>query len=565
MCRWELREGVRLFCEEGPPRDRRWGGVRDEAQPKGYLHLQSPELLFAGAKALKGFKLDDVLAGLKTNLSDLSSGLSTSLRGIDLDVDVELPGTNRGDVDTPGGNPGIIDDNPATGRGDDGRATDNVNRDVDISNEHPRSEQPTNTHQSETPTQQPVVDLVREHELVGAGATGSPSTHHGGGGTQLIDNGGSSHSGSGGGGGHGSGGHGTGGYGGSGDGTPGGSGDQSPGGTGDGSGGGANHPGDNRPGGPHSDNTPNSPLGNEVARQAHYEAVLTGRLADLNISRTRFDELIETPFEKLTKSELDALIDVRKSLPEVTPGTVLQKIIPPSDVHRLFNDLLEQVARADLSTPEGAALVSKFDDLKFQDFLNSNHEIFDGPAGKYPVSSVGGFVSRSADVSDLNTSGLFDSLGLGYTKTEFSPTGQDYFAIQFEAGDLQPSRADYTLQAARTHFNDLDGLTGYDYQTALAEFVEQDYRAAQPQGPLTQPIDVEFNGRADWALNAVDEHNVHRGNGFGGQNGAKTPEFQLFTRVDIPDGAELWKISPAGERFTIATYSQQLGAWTLNP
>ena len=55
--------------------------------------LDPTDLPIGGAKALKGFKLDDVLAGLKTNLSDLSTGLSTSLRGIDIDVDIELPGT----------------------------------------------------------------------------------------------------------------------------------------------------------------------------------------------------------------------------------------------------------------------------------------------------------------------------------------------------------------------------------------------------------------------------------------------------------------------------------------
>ncbi|MET0143718.1 MAG: hypothetical protein ABW328_02895, partial [Ilumatobacteraceae bacterium] len=54
--------------------------------------LDPTDLIIGGAKALKGFKLDDVLAGLRTNLGDLSSSLSTSLRGIDIDVDIELPG-----------------------------------------------------------------------------------------------------------------------------------------------------------------------------------------------------------------------------------------------------------------------------------------------------------------------------------------------------------------------------------------------------------------------------------------------------------------------------------------
>ena len=529
--------------------------------------LDPTDLIIGGAKALKGFKLDDVLGGLKTNLSDLSSSLSTSLRGIDIDVDIELPANHRGDgAGGTGGNSGVFDDNPAVNRGgDDAGATNNVNRDVDVSNEHPRADQTTNTNQAETPAQQPVVDLVREHELVGAGAPGSPSTHHGSGGTQLIDNGGNSHSGSGGGGGDGTGGNGSGGAGdgtpgGAGDGTPGGPGDGTPGGPGNGSGGGDNgggNPGQGAPGGPHSNNTPNTPLGQTVSGQQHYAEVLDAKLDELNVSPSKFETLVNTPFEQLSKADLDTLIEIRRDLPEVTPDTVLQKVIPPSDVHKLFADMLDQVAKADISTPEGAALVSKFDD-----FVNANPDIFSGDLGKYPVNSVAGFVSRSADVSDLTTSQLFDSLGLGYDGTPFKPNGQDFFAVEFEAGKVSPSRADYTLQAARTHFDDLSGLSGYDYQVRLAEFVEQDFLATQPSGNLSVPAAEELKGRVDYALNAVDLENVHRGNGFGGQGSAAVPELQIFSRSSIPNGAELWKITPSGDRVTIATFVNK--RWELN-
>jgi hypothetical protein len=538
--------------------------------------LDPTDLIIGGAKALKGFKLDDVLAGLKTNLGDLSSNLSTSLRGIDIDVDIELPDNRRSDGSGAGtaepGSGGVRNDDPAVNRGgDDTGATNNVNRDVDVSNEHPRSEQPTNTNQAETPAQQPV-DLVREHELVGAGAPGSPSTHHGAG-SHVVDGGGSSHGGSGGGhgsggsgsgghgsGGDGSGGHGTGGHGGSGDGTPGGPGDGTPGGSGNGSGGGDNgggNPGQGAPGGPHSNNTPNTPLGQTVSGQQHYAEVLDAKLDELNVSPSKFETLVNTPFEQLSKADLDTLIEIRRDLPEVTPDTVLQKVIPPSDVHKLFVDMLDQVAEADISTPEGAALVSKFDD-----FVNANSDIFSGDLGKYPVNSVAGFVSRSADVSDLTTSQLFDSLGLAYDGTPFKPNGQDFFAVQFEAGPVTPSRADYTLQAARTHFDDLSGLSGYDYQIRLAEFVEQDFLSTQPPGKLSDLAADELKGRVDYALNAVDLENVHRGNGFGGEGSAAVPELQIFSRSSIPNGAELWKITPSGDRVTVATFINK--RWELN-
>lgn len=538
--------------------------------------LDPTEWLVGGAKALKGFKLDDVLAGLKTNLGDLSSTLSTSLRGIDIDLDLELPGTHRGDGNGgPGSNPGLVDDNPAVNRGgDDAGATNNVNRDVDVSNQHPRSEQPTNTHQAETPAQQPVVDLVREHELVGAGANGSPSTHHGAGGTQLIDNGGSNHSGSGGSGGDGTGsGHGSSGPGGPGDGTPGGPGDGRPVRPGDDTPGGDNGGGDNGNGGDptnrpddwRGDRSPNTPLGNIVSDQEHFGQRLSDKLIELDMPVTRFIELLDTPLDQLRREDLTALREIRESVPPVTPDTVLQKIIAPDTVHRFFLDLEDQMVNVDLSTPEGAALRSAMDQLKA-----GNLDVYNAGLTSYGPTEVGGFVSRAADVSDLDTAGSYNSLGLGYTDEfgnhTFSPTGQDYFAVEFEAGTVRPSTANYVLDAVEQNHAELSQLGPDAYRSRLQELVEADHLDSNPRPTDPKELKLwenELRQRLEHIDHALETDNPHRGNGFGGEEGFLNPELQIFNREPVPPGAEMWKITPDGERVLIARMGDNPRRWEI--
>lgn len=70
-----------------------------------------------------------------------------------------------------------------------------------------------------------------------------------------------------------------------------------------------------------------------------------------------------------------------------------------------------------------------------------------------------------------------------------------------------------------------------------------------------------LHDRINFALRAADPENVHRGDGCGGAGSAANPEFQLFSRADIPKGAELWKIDPSGNRTVIATFFDK--KWNL--
>ena len=253
------------------------------------------------------------------------------------------------------------------------------------------------------------------------------------------------------------------------------------------------------------------------------------------------------------------MIAIRDALPgTIDAQTVLQKIITPDMVVKLFNDLEESL---DLSTPQGLL------DKAALDLLRQEHpDVFAAAAsGHDKIDRVGGFVSRTADVNNLGTQALYNSLGLGYKESPFAildPSGnainplpnQTMFGIEFEVGKTpKPSQADYTLSTINKHFDELQGLSGPDYKTRLTELVEQDFLSENP-GKLSDAQSGELVDRLKHVAYACDIKNPHRGNGFGGAAGSYTPELQFSYLAELEKGAELWKIAPDGERVPVARF-----------
>lgn len=471
------------------------------------------ELARGAAAVLKGVDLKTLTTALSDSMAGLGTTLKTTLRGVDVDVHVDISDGSRGDV------PAIRETNPAP--------YDVLDR-VD-GNRSPASEV-NSPHRSEQFNDNPASVRVPEPEYAHAGGQGT--THAPGGG----DGGGgsASHGGSGG-----------------------------DGGTNGGNGG--SHPGDSSAPGADStgpgnvpDKTPmgadSSPMGKQVADQPSYLDVLDGQLSQHGLTEPQFEKLVNTQLDQLTKSELQTLIEIRDALPPMDAHTVLQKIITPEATTRLFADI---EAGLDVSTPEGAARQSVIDGLK-----GEHPDIFSAtPVGR-PVETVGGFVSRTADVNHLTTEQMYRSLGLDYDGSPFTAVGgggprpqQTMFGIEFEAGNVSPTKADHTINTINAHFDELQGQSGSNYSTRVQELVEQDFRAEHP-GDLSEAAAKELKERLNYSARALDSANPHRGNGFGGSptTGHYTPELQFFDYPRLPEGAELWKIAPDGSRVVVARF-----------
>lgn len=79
-----------------------------------------------------------------------------------------------------------------------------------------------------------------------------------------------------------------------------------------------------------------------------FDDVIDRVLDDHGLDRARFEDLVTTPLERLSRDEVTTLLEVRRALPAVTVDTVLQKIITPGQA---FETLGPDVA-ARLMEPE---------------------------------------------------------------------------------------------------------------------------------------------------------------------------------------------------------------------
>jgi len=170
-------------------------------------------------------------------------------------------------------------------------------------------------------------------------------------------------------------------------------------------------------------------------------------------------------------------------------------------------------------------------------------------------------------VGDLDTHGTFNSVGLGYDGTPFGDSNRNYvpkdhFAIEFEAGtDIRPSTAHYVADAIEANFDDLSKLDPSAYNARLHEIIENEHLINEPRPTDPDALKAwedalaEKHTHVDYAL---DTTNPHRGNGFGGEKGHYNPELQILGRVPLPDGAEMWKITPDGTRTLVGRFTNEL-------
>lgn len=130
---------------------------------------------------------------------------------------------------------------------------------------------------------------------------------------------------------------------------------------------------------------------------------------------------------------------------------------------------------------------------------------------------------------------------------------QNYFAIEFEAGKTQPSTVHYVSDAIEAHHTELSKLSPHAFEARLHELVEEQHIAREPKPTSPKEIRAWEEALAEkhkHVTYSLDSDNLHRGNGFGGAPGSYTPELQIFGRVEVPTGAEMWKIAPTESAFS---------------
>jgi hypothetical protein len=251
--------------------------------------------------------------------------------------------------------------------------------------------------------------------------------------------------------------------------------------------------------------------------------VLSGR----HMTQSQFDTLVTTPIERLSRSDVTQLLEIRDALPAPGPDSVLQKIIPPGSAM----DILESDAAVErYMEPD---MVSRITEDRIAQGRTA------GPA----MTEVGGFVGVAADVAGQSPSQLYRSFGLDYPKNPFRPDSESMFAVRFRAGD-----AVQIVDGAATR---LDPVTPSGPLQAMADMPDWIYDLPDDAGrrvAIQAWIDENAPASSVPARDALDPANPFRGNGFGGTGSTYAPElaYEYPKTVRVPDGAEMWRIRPDG-------------------
>ena len=254
--------------------------------------------------------------------------------------------------------------------------------------------------------------------------------------------------------------------------------------------------------------------------------VLGGLLERHSLTETEFRDLVSSNVADLSPAEARALKDIRDSLPAVADGDVLQKVVTHDDVRRFFVDMGAEDAWREMVRRDETS-------------VSRSH------TGKHGLDSVGGFVSRLADVVGWRPPEIYDRLGLDYETSRFKPDEQSYWAVRYRAGDV-----DGPAPAVPHDMLDIvsglpEGYSRADLERAVAERVTD--LESQHKNDAAHDL-------AEQARQALDPANPFRGNGFAGSGGNYSPELEYVARVDIPDGAEMWRIRPDGSEELVARY-----------
>ncbi|MFH8251275.1 hypothetical protein ACH3VR_12965 [Microbacterium sp. B2969] len=227
----------------------------------------------------------------------------------------------------------------------------------------------------------------------------------------------------------------------------------------------------------------------QIAQFSDAEPRLTEVASEHGLTMADLYHLVhERPVTSLTPDEARVVLDIRESVPLPANGEIMQKVLGETDLQNLLT--------RKYWTP-GA-----------------------------PLDTVGGFVARAADAQKLVTADdLMMGFGLDYAPGRtipdqfLAPDGGTY-AVRFELTD------DFDVKVPARDAGDQAGLL------------------------------FDRNGEPYYHPSSVDPlgpDNPYHGNGFVG-NGAKEmiPEYHLPAYTRLPDGTEVWRITPSGEEELVA-------------
>ncbi|TWX38512.1 hypothetical protein ES689_07715 [Frigoribacterium sp. ACAM 257] len=260
-----------------------------------------------------------------------------------------------------------------------------------------------------------------------------------------------------------------------------------------------------------------------------YRQALDAELSRHGLDRRSFRRLVSKPILKLSSHEMTTLIEIRESLPDIGPGSVLQKVLPDASV-------LSQLA------------------------------------GAQPVQDgVTGFIARFAHMTGASNRHfmtprlVFQKLGLGYVPREgqvssFDISSDERYAVRFELGpdpDWDTRTVD-TMQPLRilSTMSRLAPDSGWDSMSMK----ERRVLVENNRGVIQTPSDAYY---FDKALKS-EKQDPFRGNGWAGQRGHYTPETTLAygeRSGPLREGAEIWRYSADGTQHVFAVL--EAGRWTV--
>jgi hypothetical protein len=282
--------------------------------------------------------------------------------------------------------------------------------------------------------------------------------------------------------------------------------------------------GDAGPSGPYSPRYPEAVVESEARAYRH---ALDAELSRHGLDRRSFRRLVSKPILKLSSHEMTMLIEIRDSLPDLGPGSIVQKIMPRSFIDPATTDIVA-----------------------------------------YPIQTgAGGFIARFAHMTAASNGRLitprliFQKLGLGYQPSNgtapFDIGEDERFGIRFEL-DANFSRNDLndTMQPLR----DLQDLSTNEFGARWDSMSLAERRAGIASHESAYVTDSD---RFSQAM-APQRGDPFRGNGWAGQRGHYTPEVQVRAggrKPPLNPGAEIWRYRADGTQDVFAWFDGS--SWQL--
>jgi hypothetical protein len=260
--------------------------------------------------------------------------------------------------------------------------------------------------------------------------------------------------------------------------------------------------------------------------QQPFDQAMPAILERHGVTDAQFTRVAQEPLVNLSRPELQLVHDVSKAVPSPSATPTLQKVITFSDASAILNPLKESMER------------------------------------------IKGFVSRPVDLLGMSNRQKFDVLGLGYTKTPFLSDlrlGRAFYDIRFDA----PTPSAVTVPDGPLRFmlgEVKDPTMNMTDPVAKAQAIKDQwagYEGAERKAMLALYGDIGYD-----LGNALDPKNPFRGSGLSGTQNGFSPEGTLGRDgVPVPNGAELWRTLPNGEREFMAVYEKPNpkapGTWLL--